>query len=316
MKRFLYVSLIVLFLVACEEIDEAFYEELYMEEDHQLSLDNGCKIGEKYIEDEDTCIVPINCEDYESCINWSNELIASLENLYGSLVEEESVATNGRFKLISTYEIDLEAEEITTKDDVTDEELDWHANLWFSFSWLIPEAYRTNINQFEVFESGQLLAYVRVNDDDGKYWTLGMNDENIELASETLITYIHEYAHYLSLNNEEIDFFVDEKDCTALYISDMGCTKENAYLYKFYEKFWADEVEKDLENDYVSEYAMTSVEEDFAESFAHFVLTETPEGNTVMEEKLLFFYEYEELVQLRTEILSRVATWLDRSVVL
>lgn len=316
MKRLLFFSLLVFFLSACGTVEDVSVDETDSEEESEEWLDNGCKAGEEYIAEEDTCILPIECDDYESCIDWSNELIASLEDLYGSLTEEESVMTDDDFQLISTYEIDNEAEEITTENDVTDEELEWHADLWFSFSWLIPEPYRTNINQFEVFKSGSTLAYMKINDDYGEYWTLGINNENIELASETMITYLHECAHYLSLNNQEIDYFTDEINCTTVYITDMGCAYEDSYIYDFYQQFWAEGNAGEGEDDFVSEYAMTSVDEDFAESFAHFVLTQTPEGDTVMEEKLLFFYNYEELVQLRTEILSRAATWLDRNVIM
>lgn len=70
-----------------------------------------------------------------------------------------------------------------------------------------------------------------------------------------------------------------------------------------------------MEDFYVSKYAMYSPEEDFSESFAHFVLTQTPKGDNVKEEKILFFYQFEELVQLRTEIIARTATWLIRSVI-
>ncbi|KGR79311.1 hypothetical protein [Ureibacillus manganicus] len=277
-------------------------------------LDNGCYSDEIYIEHEQTCIKEIECTDYESCIEWGNQLISNLEYDYGSLVAEESVATDEEgLEVLVTYDIDLETEEISTLANVTDEELEWHGDLWFSFSWLIPEEYREAFNKFDVFESGNTLAYVVINDDYAEYWTLGMNNQNIELASETLVTYLHEYAHYLSLNDKEVDYFTDETGCNSVYI-ESGCLFEDAYILDFYMQFWADGSYDEIDSYYVSGYAMTSPEEDFSESFAHFVLTQTPEANTIADEKILWFYQYEEFVQLRTEILSRVATWMVRSV--
>ncbi|MGE7667633.1 putative zinc-binding metallopeptidase [Ureibacillus composti] len=278
-------------------------------------VDNGCFSDEIYIENEDICTLIIECSDYITCVEWGNDVVTRLEFEYGSLVLEESVATDDDgLTVLKTYNVDNEQEVITTDSDVTDEELAYHGELWFSFSWIIPEKYREEITRFEVFESGNTLAYVSLHDDFGEYWTLGMNNENIELASETLVTYLHEYSHFLSLNFNEVDYWEDEASCPSLFLKNAGCLYEDAYLTGFYLQFWESGASDVFEGNYVSEYAMTSPEEDFAETFAHFVLTETPKGNSVVDEKILFFYQYEELVEMRTEILSRTATWLKRSV--
>lgn len=323
MKQFLLLVLMVLFLAACGEMEETSSEEetsdeISVEEDIEETeelINNGCKNGEEYVEEENICVLPIECDDIDSCIAWGNELIASLEDTYGSLTEEGSEATDDdNMTVLFSYNVDNEADTIIPEDDVADEDFEWHYQLWSGFSWLIPEQCRQNINRFFVFDSGSYLAYIEYNDDYGEYWTLGMNNENIELASETLVTYIHEYAHYLSLNDQQVDYTVYEEDCYGLYLDDTGCFYEDSYFYDFYYQFWADGGYEDFEDNYVSEYAMEHSEEDFAESFTHFVLTQTPEGNTVAEEKVLYFYEFEEFIELRTEILSRVATWLDRNV--
>ncbi|WP_341302896.1 putative zinc-binding metallopeptidase [Lysinibacillus sp. FSL H8-0500] len=279
------------------------------------AIENGCYEGEIYIEAEDTCALPLECENAETCIARGDELVRILEEEYGSLTAEESVATDleGVHDLY-TYEIDNDVEQILTEDDVTDEDMEYHAELWFDFAWLIPESEREDINQFIVFESGDTLAYVNLHDDEGKYWTLGMNNENIELASETMITYIHEYAHYLSLRDGEQNIWVDLEACEDVLIEDTGCFYEDAYLTAFYEQFWNPASE--YEEDYVSGYAASSVVEDFAESFAHFVLTPQPiDISTVADEKIAFFYGSDYFVELRAHILTRAATWLVRAVV-
>ena len=56
----------------------------------------------------------------------------------------------------------------------------------------------------------------------------------------------------------------------------------------------------------MTDYAATNPGEDIAESFTSFVMEPKPDGDTIAEEKVLFFYEYPELVQLRAEIVGRV----------
>lgn len=296
-----------------KEVSEDELLELETSSD-EIELLNVCYSNEIYIEKENTCSLKMECNDYSSCIEWGNQVVANLEADYGSLVYEESVATgNEGITLLASYNVDHEREKIYTEQEVTDEVLEYHSNLWYSFSWLIPEEYRKEINQFEVFESGDTLAYVSLHDRYGRFWTLGMNNEDIELASETLVTYIHEFAHFLSLNQSQIDYWVPQERCDSLFLKDSGCFYKNAYLSDFYKRFWEQGGHGKVEDFYVSKYAMYSPEEDFSESFAHFVLTKAPSGQNIREQKLLFFYEYEELVQLRSEILARTATWLVRS---
>lgn len=335
--RFLLVSIIV-FLVGCEEsveenpvvmvyakpvfetspTIEVAQQELKLEtSSDEIELLNACYDNEVYIEEEKTCSLNIECNDTDSCVEWGNEVVTNLEADYGSLVYEESVATDQEgITLLASYNVDRDGEMIYSYSEegkVSKELMEYHSHLWYSFSWLIPERYRKEINQFEVFESGDTLAYISLQDKYGRFWTLGMNNEDIELASETLVTYLHEYAHFLSLNESQIDYWAATDECTSLFLRDSGCFYEDAYLNAFYKRFWEPGGHGKIEDFYVSRYAMYSPEEDFSESFAHFVLTETPAGKNVMEEKILFFYEHKELVQLRTEILARTATWLVRS---
>ena len=298
-----------------KEVPEEEILELETSSD-EIELLNVCYSNEIYIKDEKTCSLKIECNDNNSCIEWGNKVIENLEADYGSLVYEEAVATgNEGITLLASYNVDHEGEIIYTEQAVSEEVMQYHSHLWYSFSWLIPGQYRKEINRLEVFESGDTLAYVSMHDRYGRFWTLGMNNEDIELASETLVTYMHEYAHFLSLNQSQIDYWVPKERCPLLFLKDSGCFYEDAYLSSFYKRFWEQGGHGKIEDFFVSRYAMYSPEEDFSESFAHFVLTKAPSGQNVKEEKLLFCYEYEELVQLRTEILARTATWLVRSAV-
>lgn len=331
-SKFLWLLLLSVFLIACgedvtedEEKSEVIYEknqtvegESYVAGDIEMVelIGEGCKDGEEYIEEEDICTLVLECDDYESCIKWGNEIVVDLEDTYGSLILEESVPTDlESLDVIATYDVDIDTEEITTEDNISQDTVDYHGGLWYSYAWLIPEYERPDMNRFEVFQSGDTLAHVYIHDEEAASdWTLGMNNENIELASETMITYIHEFAHLLSLRETEVDYYYPDSGCETSFI-DERCFFEDAYMADYYNQFYSDGTLEATEDNYVSDYATTSITEDFAETFAHFVLSPQPAGDTLVEEKILFFYQYENLVTLRAEILSRAATWLDRTVI-
>ncbi|NJN80268.1 MAG: hypothetical protein HC797_07255, partial [Anaerolineales bacterium] len=60
------------------------------------------------------------------------------------------------------------------------------------------------------------------------------------------------------------------------------------------------------EDQFLTDYAVTHPAEDIAESFSFFIFSSQPAGNTIAEEKILFFYQYPELVELRTKILNNL----------
>ena len=96
---------------------------------------------------------------------------------------------------------------------------------------------------------------------------------------------------------------------------------DNSYLNKSFQEFWVniypsfkwyyefDDYEKFeahnwgfyqvYKKQFVTSYAATNPDEDFAESFTVFVLTEKPTKSTIADQKILFFYDYPELVEIR-----------------
>ena len=83
---------------------------------------------------------------------------------------------------------------------------------------------------------------------------------------------------------------------------------EGAFRRGFYDAFWADLGDTGMEDyqenptHYVSQYGANYFHEDIADTFAVFVLSGKPEGKTVAEEKILFFWNDADMVQLRGEI--------------
>ena len=300
-------------LVGCSEED--WLEDVQISEVAESAVldESACEANQQYLAEEMICALPMTCEG-DGCATFGHEVVAELEDVYGSLVEEESIATDEEFKVIASYTVDLDNELIETEDDVSQDDVDYHAELWFDFAWLIPEYARLDMDRFEVFESGATLAHVYMNNPEEEVgrWTLGMNEKNIELASETMVTYIHEFAHLLAMRDEEVDYYADEDSCEGVWTDDL-CFREDSYIKHYYDIFYTKEQPETLDS-YVSEYAMTSISEDFAESFAHFVLTEQPTATRLVDDKITFFYQYTNLVELRADILRRAVTWLEASV--
>jgi hypothetical protein len=158
------------------------------------------------------------------------------------------------------------------------------------------------------------LAYV-YQDLNPQYWTLAVNLATADDPQLLVATLIHEYAHVVSFDDDDFDRKAASCDTLDLF---EGCAAPDSYLYAFYERFWsgytdAVDVENldadaawefylDNEDDFVSDYAATNLGEDFAESFMTFVIEDAFDGSGVVAQKLRFFTQYPELVELREHI--------------
>jgi len=242
---------------------------------------------------------------------------------------------------LSTY--DVNGDTITHVSDNEDVEIDLeglqqakdqHGAIWNTFVELIPAEYRTEIATFEVFTDGidGTMAAVAQNEEDPTKWDLFIDVEDAADKAELAFTLIHEFAHVLSLNSEQVDPLTEaaytdyessESMCSTLFL-DEGCSEEGSYINQFFQNYWSsiqgeldsiESIEDDNEyfdaldefyaeraNEFVSDYAATNVAEDLAETFTHFVMNDKPSDETVANSKILFFYGFDELVQLRDQI--------------
>jgi hypothetical protein len=112
------------------------------------------------------------------------------------------------------------------------------------------------------------------------------------------------------------------EDFNLIY-SHKGCANTDSYVSLFYDKFWKNIAEdwavwesKDLSdtavqdalyaqfaNTFMTSYAGTRLEEDLAETFVAFVLRDKPtDTSTIVNQKILFYWDYPELVTLRSTI--------------
>jgi hypothetical protein len=217
--------------------------------------------------------------------------------------------------------------------------------VWNYFTSLIPAEQRKWITNYVVFTDGtyNTLAWVgKVEYDDNSRWELGM--DVLDSADPVYLTetLTHEVAHLLTLNSDQIiqssEFIFTPYQNTAVcpnFISTEGCSTPESYINQFYQKFWVDIYEEWMEivykanpttdderyevvgqfydkhpDEFAREYAATNIKEDMAVSFEHFVLEPKPTGNSIIEQKILFYYDFPELVALRQQMIQSICSYV------
>lgn len=199
-----------------------------------------------------------------------------------------------------------------------------------------------DFNIFTDGYSNTLAAVDRSKRDISK-WALEADVADLKDKNSLVFTMIHEYAHLLTLQTSQVEpdaelaenfndlvLLTEKEHLCPNYFTGMGCSYADSYINIFYERFWKDiddewrkvdalqyhtedlvsyynalhNFYKTHEDQFVGDYAVTHPTEDIAESFTHFVFSPKPVGNSIREQKILFFYEYPELVRLREDILN------------
>lgn len=218
-----------------------------------------------------------------------------------------------------------------------------HQAIWDYFVSIIPPEDRELVSEFSIFTDGKgnHLATVGPSVADPERWELQVDILDADSYDDLTYTLIHEQGHLLTLNAGQVipskaifkfpgnkTVYQQEADACQQYFTGEGCSQPNSYVNQFFTRFWpylyADWKQIDLEEDestrltmmddfykiyqdqFLSDYAATSPVEDIAESWAFFVLSPRPDLTSIATEKILFFYEYPELVELRTRILKNI----------
>jgi hypothetical protein len=218
-----------------------------------------------------------------------------------------------------------------------------HESIWNYFVSIIPAEQRSLLSGFFIFTDGTSnhLAAVSPKLNHPEQWILHVDILDSESYYDLTYTLIHEQGHLLTLNANQVPpsdaifehpnnkgIYQREAAACPQYFTGEGCSQPASYINQFFERFWPyiypDWEKIDLEEDedtrlrmlrdfyrtyedqFLSDYAATSPAEDIAESWTFFVLSPKPELTSIANEKILFFYEYPELVELRTQILKQV----------
>lgn len=160
--------------------------------------------------------------------------------------------------------------------------------------------------------------------------TLDMNLRNPDSSHtiDYLHTLIHEFGHLLSLNDKQVYPTKDQfQDDNKGYLTSEGYAFQSSYLSLFTKRFWPmdllnewDKIDQ-IRNErrklnllydfylvraqsFINDYAAESPEEDLAESWTFFVLSDSTSGHSIKHQKINFFYQFDELVDYRTQIRS------------
>ena len=198
--------------------------------------------------------------------------------------------------------------------------------VWDRFVDLIPANQRQMVSGFELDNSDGAGGYVYPDESDPTKWILGMAPSGL---SQTDVDYvlIHEFAHLLTLQAKEVppaDGDTDPESCPT-YFTGEGCALSGSLMSEFVQQFWPVEQQELIEqltydedwdgldrfydehrDDFVTDYATTNPAEDLAETFAHFVLEDRPDGDTIADQKVQMLWDDPTLVDLRDEIRSKL----------
>ncbi len=188
------------------------------------------------------------------------------------------------------------------------------ASLWDLMKKIIPTEDLQYFDYLSVGSDGVNREFASVSlspkdDGSGKRWLFQVDDADLDIDLVSMV--IHEYMHYLTLNETQVDYvteFYANRYCDQFFVS-----KENGLLNQFYLRFWRNYVLLDQNvtsahfymrspDSFVSRYAAINIKEDIADSLRAFVLRDKPSGNSVADQKIQFFYDYPELVRLRQQI--------------
>ncbi|SET01207.1 hypothetical protein SAMN05216389_104162 [Oceanobacillus limi] len=212
---------------------------------------------------------------------------------------------------------------------------------WYVFSNMIPVEYRESLKSVYWTDTGEDFVLGIGRDEENLEDTLFMISHNVgEYHPLIKATLIHEFGHVLTLGEQQVSideevYLSEEEDvwkeaeeaCSTYFVSyGWGCVDESSYLFAYYQQFWDDIFNEFVQIDWAAErdyedfffhheerffnsYQGTNPEEDIAEAFTFFIMmdrTEVEEGSEMKYEKIRFFYQYDELVALRTRILENI----------
>lgn len=215
--------------------------------------------------------------------------------------------------------------------------------VWDYASSLLTDEQLKLITEYVIFTDGEsnTLAWVNTKDDlDLSRWQLAVDIIDAKDPVDLTATLVHEFGHLITLNSEQFtptDYYYgwnQNPGACPQFTTPEGCSNSDSYINLFYQSFWVDIFEEwyevvekpgvttDEEFDalregfysrheeqFVREYAATNIREDMAESFMHFVLNPEPAGVNPVEQKMLFFYQFQELTALRRQIIQSVCSY-------
>jgi hypothetical protein len=214
---------------------------------------------------------------------------------------------------------------------------------WDLFTHLIPADQRQMLAEYRIITDGEgnILGLVEQMPGNPDKWTLEIDIADVANTKNLVFTLLHEYGHLLTLNASQVPpdlkifrhpdndlIYNQEVAACPYYFPGEGCSLPASYMNTFFDRFWVslydewqliDNIQNETRRQdrldaffqkykdrFVDDYAVTDPSEDIAESWAFFLLSPRPQGKSIAEQKLLYFYQYPLLTQVREKILQNL----------
>lgn len=202
------------------------------------------------------------------------------------------------------------------------------------FTNLVPAELRTSLKKIDVYNNNGTAAYISFEEDSINTHILGLNaDEMIDETSSFMeryqisLLFIHELAHLISMQEDQVSNY---GVCFNPLGETFDCHREDSYMNRFNQLFWSNvdiyfrdnsnKSDDDLaqfyelnEGNFLNSYAASNPYEDFAESFMTFVTEYRPEAQeSGLDKKIMFFYQYDEMILIREALLENMVNILSR----
>jgi hypothetical protein len=220
-----------------------------------------------------------------------------------------------------------------------------HYRIWAYLTGIFPNSAELHFSYMVVYaDASKNGSAASVGNLDGK-WRIYVNLLDFDSPEAVVDILTHEYGHMLTLNKTQIQNIPDEYGsqrkqeefdkmramCADRFFTGYECATGASYLNTYGNRFWTGEVYEawtkvfllinqdgdtyraainefyaEYSDKFVSAYAATNPHEDMAESWTEFILRPKPTGTSIANQKVLFFYGYPELVQMRSDIIQGI----------
>lgn len=207
--------------------------------------------------------------------------------------------------------------------------------LWNQAANLLPDGALSIFDTYSVFTDGEYgtVGYIYWDfTGDGMVWGLALDPEDSGDTEYLQETILHEYFHYLSLNESQVEYGGTDDGSTYAEAELDFTSYEDSYLNQFYQAFWPEILEDErLANpdstsfflrhyyEFYDDYATTSPSEDIAECFACYVLWEDGWYDAadleIWEQKIAWFDQFEYFRNFRAAVQEKLATDSDEVIV-
>lgn len=277
---------------------------------------------------------------YEDYVKSKLDLDKAADDIYTILLKYKNLkaddvliniftADNGT---VARFTINTSNMSLTYKDPtgtgikkISNKEIIQYKNAWKELRKIVPDALLKDFKEFDISTDGEygVLAFVQNIDGTGKTWKISIDPADMGDKIQFANTVIHEYGHYLSLNQKQVTYVNEKTDESILedfdlYKEPYMVSKKDSYINKFYNEFWKDfAIDRDINtsnqlfyfrhsNEFINTYASTSCAEDFAECFSAYVLPANIGLFKQQQDKIDFFDQFKEIKTIKNQILANM----------